>query len=445
MNFELDLYRGIFLLISLSALILFLLFAISGIKEKRYRAFGISSLITVLILFISFLLFVNDLPDILFIGIDVFSVIFAMLFFLPIDPYRPINQGCPLEKVDERDTMFARAKYNSGAENYNIYYKLRPDLKTVDDNIRSMPPLMGEKSKLYNPAISRQVDSMFELEGKMVDFVDGDISENKVEDIAENFSRIIKEFAKAQGAGDVGIALLNQDYVYSHAGKGPEEWGSEIKLNHKYAIAYVLEMDYSEIEKAPYPEVTRETAKQYLQAQRISISIANFIRDLGYPARAHISGSNYQVMLPPVAVDAGLGEIGRLGYLVSDKYGPRCRIGLVTTDLPLVPDEPIDIGARHFCELCKKCALNCPSGSIPLGERSVRNGVTKWPLEIESCYKYWRIIGSDCAMCMKVCPYSHPDTFIHKVIKYAISKSYFARIVSNFGDDLFYGKKFRIS
>ena len=85
--------------------------------------------------------------------------------------------------------------------------------------------------------------------------------------------------------------------------------------------------------------------------------MARTIRGLGYPARAHIAGSNYQIMLPPVAQDAGLGELGRNGYLISSRFGARFRLGAVTTDLPLVPDSPVTLGVQEFCAACRKCAV----------------------------------------------------------------------------------------
>jgi len=80
-------------------------------------------------------------------------------------------------------------------------------------------------------------------------------------------------------------------------------------------------------------------------------------------------------------VDAGLGEVGRLGYLLTKEFGPRIRLGAVTTDLELIPDKPVDIGVKDFCKICKKCAVCCPSRSIPVEEDpEVINGTLRWKL-----------------------------------------------------------------
>jgi reductive dehalogenase len=209
-------------------------------------------------------------------------------------------------------------------------------------------------------------------------------------------------------------------------------------------VAFDVEMSYSSVQQAPRMPITEESAQKYLMVAMISITLARYIRMLGHSARAHIAGSNYQVMLPPVAYDAGLGELGRLGYLISPRFGPRMRLGAVTTDLPLIPDAPIRFGVQDFCESCLKCATQCPSASIPRTGKSVVRGVEKWQLDIESCIRYWRKIGTDCGLCMKVCPFSHPESPPHQVIREGIRRSSFARWISVHADDLFYGGRTKL-
>jgi reductive dehalogenase len=254
---------------------------------------------------------------------------------------------------------------------------------------------------------------------------------------------LIKEVVTAVGACEVGVAKLNPMHVYSHVGRGPENWGEPIENTHKYAVVFTLEMDYDQVSEAPRLGITEESAFQYLRGAQISIALARYIRGLGYPARAHISGSNYQIMLPPVAHDAGLGELGRIGYLMSPNFGPRIRLGAITTDMPLVPDKPVSFGVQDFCTKCLKCAANCPSGAISDGDKTSVRNVEKWQLDIEKCIHYWRAIGTDCGLCMKVCPYSHPPTLIHNLVRQGIRRSSIARTLSVWADDLFYGRKNR--
>jgi reductive dehalogenase len=179
----------------------------------------------------------------------------------------------------------------------------------------------------------------------------------------------------------------------------------------------------------------------YAKGAFISTQVAAFIANLGYSASAnHLR--HYEAILPPLAVDAGLGEIGRLGYLMTKELGPRIRLSAVTTDLPLVPDKPIDIGAEDFCRICKKCAHCCPSQSIPLDDDPREfNGSLRWKLNDETCFDYWGKIGTDCNVCMKVCPWSHARTFPHKLIVAIITRNRLSRRLFNLMDDIFYGKK----
>jgi len=146
-------------------------------------------------------------------------------------------------------------------------------------------------------------------------------------------------------------------------------------------------------------------------------------------------------MCVPIAADAGLGELGRIGLLVTPEFGPRVRLAVVTTDLPLDQDEPVTFGVQDFCESCMKCADICPSGSIDAGKKAIHAGVEKWQSRMDSCYRHWRTAGSDCCLCVKVCPYSHPANPLHNFIRWVIGHNPLARRLALWGDDLAYGRR----
>ena len=178
----------------------------------------------------------------------------------------------------------------------------------------------------------------------------------------------------------------------------------------------------------------------YAKGAFIATQLAAYIANLGYSATAnHLR--HYDGVLVPLAVDAGLGEVGRLGYLMTKDFGPRVRLGAVTTDLALVPDKPVDIGAEDFCKICKKCANCCPSNSIPLEDQMAVNGTLRWKLNAETCFDYWGKVGTDCNICMRVCPWSHASTLPHKIIRTLITRNRRSRRLFNLMDDIFYGKK----
>ncbi|MGW8226573.1 MAG: 4Fe-4S dicluster domain-containing protein, partial [Anaerolineales bacterium] len=145
---------------------------------------------------------------------------------------------------------------------------------------------------------------------------------------------------------------------------------------------------------------------------------------------------------PLVARDAGLGEIGRMSLLMTPRQGPRVRLGVVTTDLELLVDGRVpDLSVIDFCTSCKKCAENCPSGSIPFEARQEVEGAWRWRINPETCFLYWNVTGTDCGICMKVCPYSHPDSLPHNLLRWGIKRSGFIRRAALWMDDVFYGKK----
>jgi reductive dehalogenase len=163
---------------------------------------------------------------------------------------------------------------------------------------------------------------------------------------------------------------------------------------------------------------------------------------MGYHARAqHVD--HYDHLMVPLAVDAGLGEMGRLGYLIAPKFGARIRVFGVTTDMPLIPDKPISVGAEQFCNKCKKCATSCPSGSIPLEEKTIHNGIERWKLNDQTCYDFWGKAGTDCAICMAICPFNRPDTPLHQLVRWMVARSSLARSIFPYIENLIYGKKWR--
>lgn len=431
------------------------LFGVTAVREKRPRAATLGSLTCLGFTLIWIAFYLADPAAVWFWLATTAVWLFIALCFLPLGGTKAIEMGSLTEQVDERDIMFSREEYLPGSKRYEAYYDRRPELKAVDDRIRSLPELLEPGGKLYDPVRSLHTASIFQVIEGLLSEVDGPINPGRivvsdtvppgsgadtaVPTPAAMTSRI-KEMALHLGAAEVGVAPLDPAFVYSHVGRGPEPWGAPIRNRHRFAIAFTLEMDYDHVEQAPGIGITEESAREYLQGALISIALAQLIRQLGYPARAHIAGSNYQIMLPPVAHAAGLGELGRFGYLISRKFGARVRLGAVTTDLPLVTDSPVVFGVQDFCEKCQRCATSCPSGSIPRGPRKEVRGVRKWPLVVESCLHYWRYLGTDCGLCMKVCPYSHPPALVHELVRRGISQSSFARFAAVFGEDLFYGR-----
>ncbi len=277
---------------------------------------------------------------------------------------------------------------------------------------------------------------------------DGPVNPKRVEvNNPKRMAANIKEVAHFLGADLVGICVLNQAYVYSHAGLridfAKRTAGQEIHLPHEFAISIGVEMNYRRMRYAPGWIDNAEVGLGYLNAARVAVALAAYIRELGYPARAHFF-INEWVQHVPIAVDAGLGELGRIGILLTRKYGPRLRLSTVTTHIPLRVDTPVDIGAVKFCEICGKCAKNCPSQAIPQGDKVVVRGVEKWQLDDRACQRFWVSYPSrwnDCARCIAVCPWNRKDSLHHRVFARMAKHSHGVRKVLLWSDDVVRGKR----
>ncbi|MBD3237469.1 MAG: 4Fe-4S dicluster domain-containing protein, partial [Candidatus Eisenbacteria bacterium] len=149
------------------------------------------------------------------------------------------------------------------------------------------------------------------------------------------------------------------------------------------------------------------------------------------------------VIMPAVAVDAGLGELSRAGYLLSKGVGLNTRLAVVTTDLPMPVDPPARLGVQDFCAKCRKCAECCPADCIPTGGKIRVRGVEKWKIDEEQCLLYWGRIGVACTICQVVCPWSKPRSWWHRAIAEIAIRVPWSRRFLVWADDLVYGRRHR--
>ncbi|HSL60610.1 MAG TPA: reductive dehalogenase [Desulfotignum sp.] len=260
-------------------------------------------------------------------------------------------------------------------------------------------------------------------------------------------ARHIKETAYFLRADGVGICELPPYAVYSHKFSFKNMAAGEIptELDHRYAIAILVDQDERTNQAFSGSDWISNSMSMmsYATSGFIAITLAEYIRRLGYPARAHYA-PYYDIVVPPVLLLAGLGEMCRMGDTVLHPFmGPRFKAAVVTTDLPLAPDKPIDFGLQAFCAACKKCARECPSGAISSGGKVMANGYEKWPLDVQKCttMRVGNQHGSGCGTCIKVCPWSKPYTPFHRAVNWTMRHVGPARKLGILGDDLLgYGK-----
>ncbi len=228
----------------------------------------------------------------------------------------------------------------------------------------------------------------------------------------------IKAAAYFIGADAVGISRCPDWAWYSHDARG-----EAIDPPHDQAISMIIDQGFETMAGSSGDDwiAVAQSMRAYLRFSLLGGVIAKQIRRLGYSAKAH-SVMDGEVLQPPLLLLSGLGEVSRIGEVILNPYlGPRLKSGVVTTDLPLAHDRPIDFGLQNFCESCNKCARECPSGAITAGPKLMFNGYEIWKSDSQKCTTY-RITtpgGAMCGRCMKTCPWNLEGIFSETPFRWA--------------------------
>ena len=227
----------------------------------------------------------------------------------------------------------------------------------------------------------------------------------------ERMAREVKHVAKVFGADLVGITGYDERWVYTHAysRQGETEKEQELPTDLPHVIVIAQEMDRALIDTVPSALSGTATGVGYSYDTLVLLGVTQYVRNLGYRA---VATMNDTALAIPYALKAGL-EYGRHGLLITEEYGPRVRIGKIFTDLPLTHDAPRSFGVKQFCDTCRRCSDACPVGAIPDGppndrvySRSNIEGVRKWTVDAEPCFRFWANQNSDCSICVRVCPWN---------------------------------------
>ena len=202
----------------------------------------------------------------------------------------------------------------------------------------------------------------------------------------------IKAKAEEMGFGEVGFTKFDRRYVYQF---------QKNRAKFPAVICLAYEQDYEPTQSAPSQEAEGPHYGIYRIMGALALDLGDYIRSLGYHAQVHNPLANTAVMIP-MFVEAGLGQLGANGQLLSPHFGSRARLMMISTDAVVTYDKPIDYGIHAFCSICQVCVNRCPGRAL-MREKVWWRGAEKHKLIYSRCRPVMaRYEG--CGACMKVCP-----------------------------------------
>jgi reductive dehalogenase len=345
----------------------------------------------------------------------------------PLKPIRHANKGLRYwlgingaESGAERNRQSRRQSHASRYPMEKVRCVDRPTTLILDDEVPRVPKRaafferalkgdLGEKTRkerlrfAYKHPLSF---GMLEPIHAMQPLQDGPVSVNSSTDFSDPVAntKAIKSLSYFLGADLTGICEIPDYAWFSHHADG-----EPIETYNKYAIVMLIDQGFETMEGASGDDWISgcQSMRGYLRGAEIAGIMAELLRAEGVSARAQ-TNIDSDVLQIPLILLAGLGELSRIGELVLNPYvGPRFKSVVLTTDLPLEVDKPIDFGLQYFCSNCLKCARECPCDAIPVTNKKVMfNGYEIWKPDVERCVRY-RVTnqkGSSCGRCMKTCP-----------------------------------------
>lgn len=310
------------------------------------------------------------------------------------DPTTYIDEA-HVARVPKRADMFARAQFGDMG-------KTNQKAATGGFYVRKAAPSMAQRRML----------------GAFVLLQNGEPYAGARPSDAVRNAENIKAASYWLGIDAVGISRCPDWTWYSH-----DATGAEIHPEHDQAISMIVDQGFETTDGTSGDDwiAVAQSMRAYLRFSLLGGVIARQIRNLGYKAKAH-TVMDGEVLQPPLLLLSGLGEVSRIGEVILNPFlGPRLKSGVVTTDMPMTHDRPIDFGLQSFCESCNKCARECPSGAITAGPKRMFNGYEIWKSDSQKCTTY-RITtpgGAMCGRCMKTCPWNLEGLFAEKPFRWA--------------------------
>jgi epoxyqueuosine reductase QueG len=211
----------------------------------------------------------------------------------------------------------------------------------------------------------------------------------------------LKIFARKEGASLFGVADTSgvMEKIHSLSPKALQG------LDRAISVAFHLsDRVLEDVVEGPTKLYFFHYQRVNMLLDELGLKINNFIQSRGWEALpipasqlvdwekqlAHISHKH-------VAVQAGIGWIGRNNLLTTPQFGARVRLITVLTNMPLQADQPALFG----CGDCYACLTSCPSQSIKKDPKDFDHlGCYH---QIKALVKAAGISQNICGLCVKAC------------------------------------------
>ena len=227
-----------------------------------------------------------------------------------------------------------------------------------------------------------------------------------------NITSDLKVYCKTAGADLVGIAdleLMRKGLsIIPQNLLDPYTFGISIGIILKDEII-------DEIIDCPTPEYAQHYKNINLILDGVASQIVQWIVKKGFaakpiPASLIMDKINLlgNVSHKAIARMAGLGWQGKSLLIINPEYGPRFRLVTILTDIPVIPDHPI----QNKCGNCTECVQACPASAIRNTSTNSHYSNRDIAIDLKRCseklleFKSISNIGAEiCGVCIKVCPY----------------------------------------
>lgn len=232
------------------------------------------------------------------------------------------------------------------------------------------------------------------------------LSPDRVSRMPQDWTDALQAFVQAGDCEQLGVTALQPQWLYE---------GQHTPFGQVIVIA--VRHDAEALATAPEPPAGLDVMRQYTRAATAAKKIAAWLRLQGWDADPVTGPMAGKLLLIPPAIEAGFGELGKHGSVISPEFGAAFRLAAVLTDAPFAPTARREVGIDDFCRHCRVCEDACPPEAIGPDKRLVR-GVERWYVDFDRCLPFFAQTAG-CAICIAVCPWSRPGVSDNLVMKLA--------------------------